>query len=90
MKAKKLSDLLFNKTPLKIKDRVALLKIYEDYLIKDYFSVVKQIYDYDKNETVFFTDLALFLKEKYKNGEYKSAIYLEFCDIYFDKLNING
>ena len=52
--------------------------------------MVKQIYDYDKNETVFFTDLALFLKEKYKNGEYKSAIYLEFCDIYFDKLNING
>lgn len=90
MKSKKLSDLMFGKIPLKIKDRETILQIYEEFLQHHYIIVVNLINDYDKNTLVFFTDLLLHLNDKYRSELYKTAVYWEFYEIYFEKLDIHG
>ena len=89
-RSKKLSDLLFDKPAkvLTIKDRKELLSIYDEYLQQHFITVVNWITKYDNNPCKFFIDLLMFLKDKYRNEEYKHEIYSHIWDLYHEELNI--
>jgi hypothetical protein len=88
MKSKKLSALMFGeeKSILEFKDRLKFNEIYEEYLQGHFISVVNMINDY--GEFLFFKDLALFLKTKYRSEILKTSVYWHIYNLYFEELNI--
>ena len=87
-RSRKLSDLLFDKPKLVIKNRQELLLIYDEYLQCNYISMVNWITKYDDNPCRFFVDLLILLKDKYKNEDNRYFIYSHIWDLYHEKLNI--
>jgi hypothetical protein len=86
-KHQKLSDLMFGqKQTLKIKDRVKLKEIYEEYLQGHFITTVNGITLY--NDFEFFRDLLLFLNDRYRSEEYKEGTYWHFYHLYYEELTV--
>jgi len=86
MKSKKLSDLLFDKPKLVIKNRQELLSIYEEYLQGHFITVCNMITAYEAFQ--FFRDLVIHLNQTYKSDSYKSGIYSHLNYLYFEEFRL--
>jgi hypothetical protein len=85
-KNKRLSDLLFDKPMLVIKDREMLLSIYEEYLQGHFIHVVNMIIAYGDFE--FFRDMLIFLNDKYQSETHKIGIYSHLTYLYFEEFRL--